>query len=108
MATEVPGIAGTAAQPTGSATHRSERTDAPSAAPSSAAAGAAPAAEDRSDAVSLRTPGQIEALQEKVRETPVVDAARVKATKEALAAGELTIDPQRIAEKLIEFEIKLP
>jgi negative regulator of flagellin synthesis FlgM len=43
-------------------------------------------------------------LEEVVQRAPVVDAERVAAIKDALAAGSYEIDDQRVADKLLKFE----
>lgn len=42
-----------------------------------------------------------------VDDTPVVDAQRVEKVRQALADGTYNVDPTRIAEKLMDFDIAL-
>jgi len=58
-----------------------------------------------SDKVSL-TDGatQLQALQQKVAELPVVDQARVTAIKAAIEDGSYQVDTQELARKVIDFE----
>jgi negative regulator of flagellin synthesis FlgM len=44
------------------------------------------------------------ALEQKLRDAPAVDAARVAAIRQKLEDGSYQIDPQRIADKLIGLE----
>ena len=46
-------------------------------------------------------------LQEVVRNTPVVDAQRVAAVKNAVSSGSYAIDDQKTADKLLRFERNL-
>jgi negative regulator of flagellin synthesis FlgM len=43
-------------------------------------------------------------LEEVVQRTPVVDAERVAALKEALASGKYEVDDQRVADQWLRFE----
>ncbi|HEY2418489.1 MAG TPA: flagellar biosynthesis anti-sigma factor FlgM [Steroidobacteraceae bacterium] len=44
------------------------------------------------------------ALSQAVRDTPDIDAGRVASVQQALDAGQYTIDPQRIAARLLQLE----
>ncbi|MFA7594048.1 MAG: flagellar biosynthesis anti-sigma factor FlgM [Thiohalobacteraceae bacterium] len=57
------------------------------------------------DQVSLTpTAQQLRDLEQKVAAHPVVDADRVATIKEALTNGSYTIDPERIAGKMMSLE----
>ena len=47
---------------------------------------------------------QLQAIEERLRELPEVDTARVEKIKQAIADGSYQIDSTRIAEKLIALE----
>lgn len=58
-----------------------------------------------SDLVSLTNSAEaLTALHKGVGETTPIDRQKVDAIKQALAAGEYRMDPERIAEKFIEIE----
>lgn len=67
------------------------------------ASGAAPATS--ADQLTL-TPSarSLQKIEEAIARAPVVDAAKVAATKQAVDAGTYTIDAGRIADKLLSFE----
>ena len=57
------------------------------------------------DTVSITPSGLLMSkLQELVQGTPVVDAERVAALKDAIAKGSYEIDDQRVADRLLKFE----
>jgi len=80
--------------------------------------GAKPAArEARSEAASADKPAAagdtvnitrsgllLSKLEEVVQRTPVVDAERVAAIKDAIAAGTYEVDDQSVADRLLKFE----
>jgi negative regulator of flagellin synthesis FlgM len=73
-------------------------------APAAAAEKSAPA----SDTVSITQSGMLMSkLEDLVQRTPVVDADRVAAFKEAIASGTYEIDDQRIADRLIRLDREL-
>jgi len=43
-------------------------------------------------------------LEEIVQRTPVVDAERVAALKDAIASGSYEVDDQRVADRMLKFE----
>ncbi len=46
----------------------------------------------------------LQKIEEAVARTPVVNADKVSAVKQALSSGTYQIDPARIADKLLKFE----
>ena len=57
------------------------------------------------DTVSITQSGMLlSKLEELVQRTPVVDAERVAALKDAIASGTYEIDDQRVADSLLRFE----
>ncbi len=48
------------------------------------------------------------AIEKSISQQPEVDQARVEALRQAVANGTYQIDPQRIAEKLLQFESMVP
>lgn len=61
-----------------------------------------------SDTVSLsETAIRLGQLGVAVAELPVVDTQRVEKVKQAIADGNYTVDPTRIAERLMEFDMAL-
>jgi len=83
---------------------RSEATKAARDARSEAAAADKPAASS-SDTVNITRSGLLMSkLEEVVQSTPVVDAERVTAIKDAIAAGTYEVDDQRVADKMLKFE----
>lgn len=87
---------------------RSEATKAARDARSDAAGSAAAAdksATSSSDTVNITRSGLLMSkLEEVVQSTPVVDAERVTAIKDAIAAGTYEVDDQRVADKMLKFE----
>ena len=47
---------------------------------------------------------QLQAIEERLRELPEVDSARVEQIKQAIADGSYQVDSKRIADKLIALE----
>jgi negative regulator of flagellin synthesis FlgM len=65
----------------------------------------APTAPAPADTVSITQSGLLMSkLEEVVHGTPVVDANRVSAIKDALASGSYEIDDQRVADQILRFE----
>jgi negative regulator of flagellin synthesis FlgM len=46
----------------------------------------------------------LQKIEETVANTPVVDAAKVASVKQAVQSGTYQIDPQRVADKLLQYE----
>lgn len=46
-------------------------------------------------------------LERTMAQIPVVDAGRVESVREALAEGTYTVDPERTADRFIQFEMQL-
>jgi negative regulator of flagellin synthesis FlgM len=64
--------------------------------------------EPAGDTVQLTdTAAQLQKLEARLRTQPDVDAARVEALRQRIAAGEYQMDPGRIAAKLLRFERSL-
>ena len=60
------------------------------------------------DTVSITQSGLLMSrLEEVVHGTPIVDANRVSAIKDALASGSYEIDDQRVADQILRFERNL-
>jgi negative regulator of flagellin synthesis FlgM len=70
----------------------------------SGSGGAAPAVAETSSVHITETAGQLAALEQTVRQMPVVDDARVAAVRNAIDQGSYTISPDRIADQLTQFE----
>lgn len=47
---------------------------------------------------------RLQALEQQLAAEPMVNKQRVEAVRQALAAGTLQVDPERIAERLIDIE----
>ncbi|HED18728.1 MAG TPA: flagellar biosynthesis anti-sigma factor FlgM [Gammaproteobacteria bacterium] len=61
-----------------------------------------------SDRVSLTGEARrLKELETRLASTPVVDSQRVKAVRSAIENGTFTINPERIAEKLVSLEVAL-
>ena len=78
----------------------------------SAPAGGAPEAReekrDRDDSVELsRAADKLTRLEASIRDADAVDEARVAAIKKEIAEGRYHIDPERLAQKIIELEDQL-
>ena len=50
---------------------------------------------------------QIQALESQVSNLPVVDTKRVTDVQQAIATGELRINPESVADKILKFEVGL-
>ncbi len=90
---------------------RSNQTGAPVGKPnvaadrSAAESGATPQAAPADSQVKLSNQAQqLQAIEEKLRDLPEIDSARVAQIKEAIADGSYKIDNGRIADKLIALE----
>ena len=61
------------------------------------------------DSVSLTdVAAKLQALEKAVAASSGVDPGRVEALRQAIRSGDYEIDPQQIAEKLLDLEAKLP
>ena len=68
-------------------------------------AGEAAAAPGQSDRISLTGQArQLQELEARLASQPVVDSQRVEAVRSAVENGTFTINPQRIADKLMSLE----
>jgi negative regulator of flagellin synthesis FlgM len=64
--------------------------------------------EVRRDTVSLtNTATQLQSLQQTLSNVPEVNAERVEALRAAIADGTYKVDPEKVAQNLIEFERQL-
>ncbi len=60
------------------------------------------------DTLSLTsTAAKLQQLEESLRSIPVVDAAHVAETRQAIVEGRYEVDPQQLADHLIQFESRL-
>jgi negative regulator of flagellin synthesis FlgM len=84
------------------------RTDAAKPRSEGGADGSAKSVASPADTVNLTSAGLLMSkLEEVVHNTPVVDAERVRAIKEALASGSYEIDDQAVADNLLRFDREL-
>ncbi len=57
------------------------------------------------DTVSLTDmASRLKSLEQKLGEQPEIDQARVARIRDALSSGEFRIDPERVADKMLDFE----
>lgn len=68
--------------------------------------GSAPAATARtSDHVTLTDSARsLQKIEEAVAKTPVVNADKVAAVKQAISSGTYTVNPGRVADKMLKYE----
>ncbi|QYZ65549.1 MAG: flagellar biosynthesis anti-sigma factor FlgM [Gammaproteobacteria bacterium (ex Lamellibrachia satsuma)] len=67
------------------------------------------AATSQDDSVSLtRSATQLQSLEQKISQMPVVDAQQVESVQRAMATGSFNIDPEKSAENLLFMERALP
>ena len=60
------------------------------------------------DSVSLTdTAARLQKLESTIAELPVVDAQRVDSIRSAIAKGDYQVNPERIADKLLDLDSKL-
>lgn len=60
------------------------------------------------DKLSLtNTAAQLQSLQQNLADAPIVDNARVSALKAAIAEGNYTVEPTKLANNMINFEQQL-
>jgi len=58
-----------------------------------------------SDKVTLTgTAAKLKEIEGNLTEQPVIDSARVMDVKESLKAGEFRVNPERVADKMLNFE----
>jgi negative regulator of flagellin synthesis FlgM len=67
-----------------------------------------PASRTGSDQLSLTSQAsQLQALESEIANLPEVDTQRVTETQQSIATGTLQIDPARVADKILRFELGL-
>ncbi|MDP7591942.1 MAG: flagellar biosynthesis anti-sigma factor FlgM [Litorilituus sp.] len=60
------------------------------------------------DSVSITAQAkQLNALQKKANEAPIVDQKKVDELKKSIASGDYKVDPQKLAASIANFEFKL-
>jgi len=60
------------------------------------------------DQVSLTAQAsQLQALENQISALPVIDTQRVTEVQQALATGSFQVDPARVADKMLSFEVGL-
>ncbi len=60
------------------------------------------------DTLSLTsTAAKLQQLEESLRSVPIVNAAHVAETRQAIVEGRYEVDPQQLADHLIQFESRL-
>ena len=73
--------------------------------PSVNPAGADSSSKTQADSVHItQSARSLAALSQAVQDTPDIDSDRVAATQQALAAGTYTINPDRIASRMLQLE----
>ncbi len=69
----------------------------------------APAAQSGADRVVLTdTASKLKASEQSIAATPVVDTQRVAQVRQTIADGSYEVSPERIADKFMQFEARLP
>ncbi len=53
------------------------------------------------------TAARLRAIEQQLARVPVVDLERVQSMQDAIKSGEYRVDPQRVADKMIELEAAL-
>jgi flagellar biosynthesis anti-sigma factor FlgM len=62
-------------------------------------------ARDTDDTVSLTSMGsELQNLEQRVTEAPMVNQERIQSIKDALSRGDYPFNPERIAEKMLDME----
>ncbi len=75
---------------------------------SSRSAAAGGGAAGAGDQVTLTgTAARLHAIERELARVPVVDLERVRHVQDAIESGEYRVDPQRVADKMIELEAAL-
>jgi negative regulator of flagellin synthesis FlgM len=68
-----------------------------------------PPAQSGGDKVVLTdTASKLKASEQSIASTPVVDTQRVAQVRQTIADGSFEINPERIADKFLQFEARLP
>jgi negative regulator of flagellin synthesis FlgM len=65
---------------------------------------AAPVSKSRDTVTLTESARQLQKLEEAVAKAPVTNAEKVQAVKDALARDAFTVDAERVADKLLQFE----
>ena len=65
---------------------------------------AAPVGKARDTVTVTETARQLQKLEEAVAKSPVMNAEKVQAVKDALARDAFTVDAERVADKMLQFE----
>lgn len=98
-------INGQGFRPTDTAGTRRSEAAKPASSQGQSPAGTADPSTATGDTVSITQSGMLlSKLEELVQRSPVVDAERVAAFKDAIASGSYEIDDQRVADSLLRFE----
>lgn len=97
-------INGQGVRPSDTASTRRAETTKPTTGQGKSAPTAEPA-DASGDTVNITASGlALSKLEEIVQRTPIVDAERVAAIKDAIASGSYEVDDRRVAEALLKFE----
>jgi negative regulator of flagellin synthesis FlgM len=98
-------INGQGFRPSDTASTRRAETAKPAAREGNSSAAAAEPSAATGDTVNITASGLLlSKLEDIVHGTPVVDAARVAALKDAIGSGTYQVDDQRVADRILRFE----